>query len=379
MALGFIAPDATDLPTSGALLLGERARILRLRRKGAVSANGSCHLFECLDGRIAINLAREDDRELLPALLHCEPETDEAALSSLFARHYRADMLARGVELGMAIAADVPVTGVHQWFAASCRRYRAKPAHSPRVLDFSSLWAGPLAGSLLAMMGAEVVKVESLTRPDGGRLANEDFFNLLNGMKQQGTIDFQDRERLRDLVFSADIIIEASRPNALRRIGILAEQFIAQGGLWIGITGHGRLPPHDRRVAFGDDAAVEAGLVHAMKLGWDTALFAGDAIADPMTGIHAALATWHFWSQGVSALVDISLCGTMRHAMSLGLCSTEQLSHWQALAEEDGAPLYPQRLPVVTATNEMHQDVREQDGARDKSEREWISTAKWRS
>src|SRR4051812_32431925 len=50
-------------------LLGERAAIAGLTRRGRVSAGGSCRLLPALDGWVAVNLARPDDFDLIPAWL----------------------------------------------------------------------------------------------------------------------------------------------------------------------------------------------------------------------------------------------------------------------------------------------------------------------
>jgi hypothetical protein len=71
LALSALAPDG-DWPTSGALLLGERARLMRLTRGGRVSANGTCRLIDAGDGRFAISLARDDDWDLIPAWIESE-------------------------------------------------------------------------------------------------------------------------------------------------------------------------------------------------------------------------------------------------------------------------------------------------------------------
>jgi crotonobetainyl-CoA:carnitine CoA-transferase CaiB-like acyl-CoA transferase len=340
LALRHLAPEAA-LPANGALLLGERARMLGLSRQGRTAANGSCRLLDTADGRVAINLARADDWGLLPALVEAEV-CDWGDLAAQLRLWTTDAIVARGAELGLAIAADRPARPQRRW----CRTLpggsvRRKP--HPLVLDLSSLWAGPLAGSLLAMLGAEVVKLESAARPDGARAGHGGFFALLNGMKRHVVHDFADRAGLVALVAAADIIIEGSRPRALQQLGIDARREVARGAVWIGITGHGRDGANALRVGFGDDAAVAGGLASAMAAGWGEALFAGDAIADPLTGIHAALAGWQAWQGGRGALIDVSLRRTVAFAARAG--RAPDVRAWQALAKADTAALYPLRAP----------------------------------
>jgi hypothetical protein len=67
-------------------------------------------------------------------------------------------------------------------------------------------------------------------------------------------------------------------------------------------------------VAFGDDAACAAGLAVATGEP-DAPLFCGDAIADPLAGLHAAVAALGFYQRGGGALLDISLRDTTAHAL----------------------------------------------------------------
>ena len=86
------------------------------------------------------------------------------------------------------------------------------------------------------------------------------------------------------LVAAADIVIEASRPRALARFGLDADAAAADGTTWVSITAYGRAAD---RVGFGDDVAAGSGLV-AVDAGGHP-LFCGDAIADPLTGLTAAV------------------------------------------------------------------------------------------
>ncbi len=86
-----------------------------------------------------------------------------------------------------------------------------------------------------------------------------------------------------------------------------------------------------------------AGLSSAMAAGWGETMFAGDAIADPLTGIHAALAGWQAWLGGRGVLIDVSLRRTLAFAARAGRVRGRALAAWQAMADADAAPLYTLR------------------------------------
>lgn len=348
MALRALAPDPATLPANGAVLLGERARLMGLGRQGRISANRSCRLLDAQDGRIALNLARGDDWDLVPILLGCDAVDGWADVERRIAGIPAAQLIDRGVELGLPIALEA-LLEPDLSLAGACRTsHTADRAAAPLVLDFSALWAGPLASSLLAMLGAEVVKVESVHRPDGARAGHAGFHALLNGGNRCVAIDFGDAtqlSRLLALVERADIVIEASRPRALRRLGIDRDAFVSRGGIWIAITGHA----DPERVGFGDDAAIAAGLSASMAAHCGAPMFAGDAIADPLTGLHAALAAWAAWQHRRSGIIPLSLAGTTAFAMQAQTASGAELEVWQALAVADRAPLYALRRPAGRA------------------------------
>ena len=92
----------------------------------------------------------------------------------------------------------------------------------------SALWAGPLCAHLLGL-GVRRSSRWGRTRPDGARRGNADFYNLLHGGHRSRVRPCRrfDRRSLAELVASADIVIEASRPRALRGFGIDAEKVAA--------------------------------------------------------------------------------------------------------------------------------------------------------
>ncbi|MGH8940506.1 MAG: CoA transferase, partial [Actinomycetes bacterium] len=172
----------------------------------------------------------------------------------------------------------------------------------PLVVDLTSLWAGPLCAHLLGRLGARVVKVESTTRPDGARLGPPAFFELLHAGHEAVRLDFaSQRDQLRDLVASADLVLEASRPRAPRQLGLDAADIVAGGACGVSITARGR---DSDAVGFGDDVAAAAGLVVRDR---DDVLPAGDALADPLAGVAAAVAAQEALAGEEAQLIDVSM------------------------------------------------------------------------
>lgn len=330
---------------SGARLLGERARLMNLARGGTVSANGSCRLLRCADGVIALNLPREDDWELICALLSGQLAEDWAALAEAVLPLPAGPLVERARLLGLACAQVRPP---HERPPFRVTRFGNSRGGSavPLVVDLSSLWAGPLAGSLLAAAGARVVKVQSTHRPDGARDGHAGFYALLNRDKTEQWLDLRSasgQRALQELVSQADIVIEGSRPRALRQMGIDARDVAAAGATWISITAYGRDDPCGEMIGFGDDAAIAGGVGHRMDAVWGTPMFAGDAIADPLTGILAALLGWTAWRSGQGSLIDVALADVVAFACRFGARSRSEALAWQRIAAEDDAPLYALR------------------------------------
>lgn len=336
---------------SGAALLGIRARHAGLVRNGAASPGGSCRLLRTADGELAINLARPDDWTLVPAWLECDGTADWEQLAAAVARSSATQLLERARLLGLAAAiADVPKIEAPPWVRVApigTRVPARSRAHAPLVVDLSSLWAGPLCGHLLQGLGARVVKVESQQREDGARRGPPAFFNRLNAGKASVRLDLATpagRSQLQQLVARADIVIEASRPRAMRQLGIRAEEVVAArpGVTWLSITGHGREEPQAGWIAFGDDAGVAAGLSRILRDTTGESLICGDAIGDPLTGLHAALAAWASHVSGGGHLIALSLKDVLAHCVAFDLPrSAEALAErhhaWTRAAARSGA------------------------------------------
>lgn len=340
-ALRLLAGSSQRLEAiDGARLLGERAACLGLRRRGAIAPGGTCRLVRARDEWLAVNLARSSDLELLPAWLELEPAATAengradaatwAAVSRAIAVRHGAEVVERARLLGMPVALAAPPSTRPPWFRRTVDGvYRQRPGGAvPLVVDLSTLWAGPLAASLLGRAGARVIKVESTGRPDGARRGSQSFYDLMHADKESVALDLASaagRETLRSLIVRADIVVESARPRALRQMGIDADELVRSvpGLVWVGITGYGRADPEAAWVAFGDDAAAAAGLANATgRFAEEGApLSCGDAIADPLAGVHAATAALAAWRTGRGVLLDLALRDVTAHVLGIdGSC-----------------------------------------------------------
>jgi crotonobetainyl-CoA:carnitine CoA-transferase CaiB-like acyl-CoA transferase len=206
------------------------------------------------------------------------------------------------------------------------------PFSGLRVLDMTTFWAGPSCTHLLAMLGAEVIHVESMSKPDGTRLIagipvteeqwweRSPIFSALNTNKKGLTLDLQreaGRDLLRRFIATSDVIVENFTPRVLDRIGVDfgTVQKIRPDAILLRMPGFGLAGPWRDNPAFA--YAIEA----ASGLSWLTGYPDGNpyepySVGDPNAGVHAlnalllALEHRRCTGQGVlveSAMVDAAL------------------------------------------------------------------------
>jgi hypothetical protein len=327
-----------------ATMLAGRAGILGLTRHGRISAGGASRLLATADGWCAIALPRAEDVAALPALVEADAVPDDpwTLLFGWAATRSTETVVARGQLL------DIAVAGLGEASAEPPAVRRSGGAARPRgvdgllVADLSSLWAGPLCAQLLARAGAVVVKVESLSRPDGTRSGERAFFDWMNFGKLSYTVDFDDDiEALRQLLSAADIVIEGSRPAALRRRQLSVDDVPGRAGrIWLRVSGY-RGQPY--RSAFGDDAAVAGGLVGA---GTQGPVFCGDAIADPLSGLEAARAVGQSLRRGGGELIDVSMAQVAARYAALPQTSRASWTSAIPVARPQPPPPGPSASPL---------------------------------
>lgn len=176
------------------------------------------------------------------------------------------------------------------------------PLAAVKVLDVSSVLAGPVAATLLGDFGADVVKVEQPRTGDftrrganapGGRSAQW----LQEGRnKRSVTIDLR-RERGRELLLrlvpTFDVVLLSGRPATLRRWGLSPENLtgVHPQGIHVYVTGYGLTGPYRDRGAFDRIASAFAGLTYVSGEPGRPPVRQGYALIDYMTAYLAAFGT----------------------------------------------------------------------------------------
>ncbi len=200
------------------------------------------------------------------------------------------------------------------------------PLRGVRVLDASTMLAGPLTGGLLADFGADVIKVEDTRGGDPMRLISADeqgrsvLSKISNRNKRSIAIDLRDERGqalFRELTAKVDVVATNLRMSTLEKWGLGFESLSeANPGLVmyhlsaLGRSGSRRDDPGFARVA-----EAYSGLTYASGEPNGPPMFAGYAIADGVGGLHGAfavvLALYESLRSGRGQLVEVSLAGAM--------------------------------------------------------------------
>lgn len=175
-----------------------------------------------------------------------------------------------------------------------------------RVLEFGQIAAGPFTGSLLADLGADVVKVE---RPGGGdgmrewppQTANaggvtfSENFASVNRNKRSIALDIKDeadREALHELCRHADVVVENFRPGVMARNGFDYEQLanLNPGLIFCSISGYGQTGPYAGKGAFDVTIQAMSGLMSVTGEEHGGPVKCGVPVGDFCAGLYAAYA-----------------------------------------------------------------------------------------
>lgn len=191
--------------------------------------------------------------------------------------------------------------------AAECLGKSSAALRGVRVLDLTSIWAGPYCTRLLADAGAEVIKIELAARPDGTRRrvmgadaaenATEpaSFFVELNRNKLGITLDLRapdDRAHFHRLVDQADAVVENCSPRVMPNLGFdyAALRAIRSDIIVLSMPAFGGEGPYRDAVAYGSGIEAASGLASLNGYPDGPPALLGVAYGDPVAGLHGAVA-----------------------------------------------------------------------------------------
>ncbi len=250
------------------------------------------------------------------------------------------------------------------------------PFRGLRVLDMTAYWAGPLASHVLALLGAEVIHLESPGRPDGARLVGgvpqtEDqfwergpIFAALNTNKKSMTVDLGDQrgiDLVRRLIATCDVVVENYTPRVLEQLGLDYETLRADRPDLIML----RMPGFGLDGPWRDLAAFAFVIEDASGLTWltghsDLLPFEPYCVGDPNAGLHALfgllLALEHRDRTGEGGLVEAAM---VEAAASVAAEQVIEFSAYGALlsrAGNRGPCSAPQNVYQVAGPDEYGRD-----------------------
>ena len=206
------------------------------------------------------------------------------------------------------------------------------PLAGVRVLEFGQIAAGPFAGSLLADLGADVVKVE---RPDGGdgmrswpplsspqadAPAFSENFASLNRNKRSIALDLKDPPsvtRLKKLAAACDVIVENFRPGVLTRLGLGYEDLSKTNPklVYCSISGYGQTGPYAKKGAFDVTVQGMSGLMSVTGEPAAAPVKCGVPVGDFCAGLYAGYTILAKLMQarqtGEGGYIDCSMLGSL--------------------------------------------------------------------
>jgi benzylsuccinate CoA-transferase BbsF subunit len=204
----------------------------------------------------------------------------------------------------------------------------AKPPLSGiRVADFTWVWAGPYCTLQLAHMGAEVIRIETRTRPcvtrmlppwpngvfDG--LNKSGYFNQYNQGKKSLSLNFKHPEAKEiawRLIKQSDVVINNFAAGVIDKMGFGYEEIrkVKPDIVMISLSGYGNTGPYREYVAYGPAQVPLSGLSSLTGYKGFPPMHAGFSYADPNAGVHGAFAIltalFHRQKTGEGQYIDMS-------------------------------------------------------------------------
>ncbi|MEU1114872.1 MULTISPECIES: CoA transferase [unclassified Streptomyces] len=219
------------------------------------------------------------------------------------------------------------------------------PLTGLRVLDLATLFAGPLAATMLGDFGAEVIKVEHPTRPDPsrGHGPSKDgvglWWKLLGRNKRTTTCDLSTpggRDTLLRLAATADVVVENFRPGTLEKWDLGWPELSAVNPRLVlaRVTGFGQFGPYSRRPGFGTLAEAMSGFAAVTGEPDGPPTLPPFGLADSIAGLATAYAVMTALAArdrtGQGQVVDMAIIEPILTVLGPQPLWYDQLGHVQA-------------------------------------------------
>ncbi len=204
------------------------------------------------------------------------------------------------------------------------------PLEGYRVIELGQLLAGPFAGCMLGYFGAEIIKIEPPGRGDpirGWREMRDDtslWWRSIARNKKSVTIDLKSAEGValvKQLIDSADVVIENFRPGVVEKWGLGPEVFKESnpGLVYARISGYGQTGPYASKPGFASVCEGISGFRYVNGRPGEAPMRPNLSIGDTISGIHAALgitmALLEQKQSGEGQVVDVALYESMFNLM----------------------------------------------------------------
>ncbi|MBV8772507.1 MAG: CoA transferase [Deltaproteobacteria bacterium] len=209
------------------------------------------------------------------------------------------------------------------------------PLSGIRVLDFSWVWQGPFCTLQLSHLGAEVIRIESATKPEINRLIppfaegkagvnRAGSFNQWNQGKRSILLDLGNPKALeiaRSLVPHCDLVVENFAPGVIGRMGLGYERLreLKPDIIMLSLSGYGQTGPYSRYVSYGGLLGAQSGLfsVSGYSSGepGETGITYGDPNSGALAVFAAVAALIHRARTGRGQYIDVSLWEALEMVM----------------------------------------------------------------
>jgi crotonobetainyl-CoA:carnitine CoA-transferase CaiB-like acyl-CoA transferase len=230
-----------------------------------------------------------------------------------------------------------PVAAVKSAQLKPPKNPRGGPLEGVRVVELTKVWAGPYAGKLLALLGAEVIKIETAANPEemraygGTDINHAPYFLSINPEILSVDLDIKSPDgmaQLHELIARCDIVVNNLRPGAMERQGLGYEQLAAikPDIISVSIKMWGNDGPLGHQTGYAPCFAALAGL--ASLVGYPggpplgMSMRYGDSTVGAAAAYAAVAALLHREYTGAGQFVDVSAVETL--TSMIGDCLLEQ-------------------------------------------------------